>query len=233
MINLGECLVRIKYDLTDPNMIFSKITYDKDLDEFRYIPTGDYVRLWDDRNVIYHEATRKCYQYHDVINSLMTVDVEHCSMGTRFLLCKDKVLRPKQNLTNVNKTNVSDTQFNQSQQEHPVDDIDDTRMTVLSPDMYGHHQFTAVEHQQMAYLKNQTRSQTFNEPQTQPFSDPIRRLNHISKRGPYIVQHNGPLPYHDQSEVAENYDQNPPDVENLSTRDAVSEMKRQLHFLDQ
>ena len=36
---------------------------------------------------------------------------------------------------------VSDTQFNQNQQESPVDDIDDTRMTVLSPGIYGHHQF--------------------------------------------------------------------------------------------
>ena len=36
---------------------------------------------------------------------------------------------------NVNKTKFSDTQINQSQQEDPVDDIDDTRMKVLSPDM--------------------------------------------------------------------------------------------------
>ena len=49
-----------------------------------------------------YEATRKCYQYHDATNSLMTVDVEHCPMGTRVLLCKDKVLRPKQDLTSVN-----------------------------------------------------------------------------------------------------------------------------------
>ena len=141
-------------------MIFSEITYDKDLDKFRYIPTRDYVRLCDHRNVIYHEATRNCYQYHNATNSLMIVDVGYCPMGIRFLLCKDKVLRPKQNLTNVNKTNVSDIQFNQNQQEGPVADADDTRMTVLSPGMYGHHQFTAVEQQQMAYLKDQTRSQT-------------------------------------------------------------------------
>ena len=73
-----------------PMQFFPKITHDKDSDEFRYIPTGDYVRLWDDRNVIYHEAARKCYQYHDATNSLMAVDVEHCSIGTRFLLCKEK-----------------------------------------------------------------------------------------------------------------------------------------------
>ena len=91
----------------------------------------------------------------------MTVDVELCPMGTMFLLCKDKVLRSKQNLTNVNKTKVSDTQFNQSQLEDPVDDADDTRMTVLSPGVYGHHQFTAMEQQLMDYLKDQTRPQTF------------------------------------------------------------------------
>ena len=87
----------------------------------------------------------------------------------------------------------------------------------------------------MAYLNNQTRSQTFNQPQTQPypFSDPFRRLNHIAERGPYTVQYNGPLPYPDQSGVVENYNWNPPDVKTLSMRDAVSEMKRQLHFLDQ
>ena len=81
-----------------------KITYDKDWDEFRYIPTGDYVRLWDDRNVIYHETTRKCYQYHNATNSLMTIDVEHCPMGTRFLLCKDKVLRQKKKKKKKKKT---------------------------------------------------------------------------------------------------------------------------------
>ena len=84
----------------------------------------------------------------------------------------------------------------------------------------------------MAYLKNQTRSQTFNQPQSQHFSDPVRRLSHISKREPYTVQYNGPLPYHDQNGVVKNCDQNPPDVKTLSTSDAVSEMKKQLHFLD-
>ena len=59
----------------------SEITYDEDLDECRYIPTRDYVRLWDDRIVIYHEVTRKSYQYHNATNSIMTVDVEHCTMG--------------------------------------------------------------------------------------------------------------------------------------------------------
>ena len=83
----------------------------------------------------------------------MTVAVEHCPMGTRFLLCKDKMLRPKQDLTNVNNAKVVYVQLNQSQQKDSVDDADDTRMTILSPGMYGCHQFTAMEQQQLAYLK--------------------------------------------------------------------------------
>ena len=126
---------------------------DKDSDEFQYIFIRDYVRLWDDRNVIYLEATRECYQYHNATNSLMMVEVKHCPMGTRFLLCKDKVLSKKQNWTNVNKTKVSDTQFNQSQQEDPVDDVNDARMTMISPGMYSHHQCTAVEQKQRLTLK--------------------------------------------------------------------------------
>ena len=46
---------------------------------------------------------------------------------------------------NVNKTKVSDIQFNQNQQEDPINVVDDTRMTVLSPGMYGNHQFMYVE----------------------------------------------------------------------------------------
>ena len=104
---------------------------------------------------------------------------------------------------------------------------------MVSPGVYGCHQFTAVKKQQRAYLKNQTRSQIFNCPQTQSFSDPAGRWNPITKRGPYTVQYNGLLPYPNQSGMVENYHKNPPDTETLTHRDTVSEMKRQLPFLDQ
>ena len=55
------------------------------------------------------------------------------------------MLSPKQNWTNVNKTKVSDTQFKQSQHEDPVDDVNDMRMTMIRPGMYGCHQFIAVK----------------------------------------------------------------------------------------
>ena len=70
------------------------------------------------------------------------------------------------------------------------------------------------------------------DPRPNHFLIQLRRWNHIPERGPYTVQYNGPLPYPNQSGVVENYHQNPPETETLSPRDTVSEMKRQLHFLD-
>ena len=147
---------------------------DKDSDEFRYSLIRDYVRLWDDRNVIYLEANRKCYQYYNATNSLMMVDVKHSPMGTRFLLCKDKVLSPKENWTNVNKTKVSDTQFNQSQQEYPVDDVYDARMTMISPGMYGYHQCTTVEQKQRLTLKFRLGLKLLINPRPNPFLVQLR-----------------------------------------------------------
>ena len=149
-----------------PSQFFSEITYDRGSDEFRYIPTRDHVRLWDDRNVIYHEASRKCYQFHNTTNSSRVVYVEYCPMGTRFLFCKDRVLRPNQKWTDGNKTKVSDIQGNQNQQEKSTNDSTNPRMTMVSPGTHGHHQFTTKDQQQLTYLKIQNRSQTFTCPQT-------------------------------------------------------------------
>ena len=43
-------------------------------------------------------------------------------MGTRFLLCKDKMLRPNKKWTDGNKTKVSDIQVNQDQWEKSIND---------------------------------------------------------------------------------------------------------------
>ena len=96
-------------------------------------------------------------------------------MGTRFLLCKEKLLRPNQKWTVANKTKDSDIKVIQGQQEEPIDDVTNARMTMMSPDTYGHHQLTAIEQQQMAYLENQNRYQLFTHPPTQSSSDPVRR----------------------------------------------------------
>ena len=96
--------------------------------------------------------------------------------------------------------------------------------------MYGYHQFNAVDQQEMAYLKIRLHLNLLINPIPNPFCDPVRRLNHISGRGSYTVQYNGPLPYHDQSEVVKNYDHNPCDAKTLSTTDAVSEMEETTTF---
>ena len=56
-----------------------------------------------------------------------------------------------QNLTKANRKGLMMTILTQ-------------RMIMVSPGMYGCHQFTAVEQWQMAYLKQQTRPQIFNCP---------------------------------------------------------------------
>ena len=103
-------------------------------------------------------------QFHNLTNSLRVVDVEHCPMGTSFLLYKDKLLRPNQKWTVGNKTKVNDFQDSQGQQEQPINDVTKKGMTMENPGMYGHHQFIAIEQQQMTYLKNQNRSQIFTHP---------------------------------------------------------------------
>ena len=122
---------------------------------------------------------------------LRVVDVEHCPMGTRFLLCRDNLLRPNQKWTVGNKTKISDIQVSQAQEEEPINDVTRARMTIVSPGMYGHHQFTPMEQQPMAYLQNQNRSQIFTCLPTQSSSGPIRTQAPIPKRGPYTVQYNG------------------------------------------
>ena len=59
-------------------------------------------------------------------------------MGTRFLLCKDKLLRPNQKWTVGNKPRVNDIQVSQGQEEEPVYDMTNPRMTMVSPGTYGH-----------------------------------------------------------------------------------------------
>ena len=116
---------------------------------------------------------------------------------------------------------ASDIQVSQRQQEEPVYNV-----TMVSPGMYSHLQFTAIEQQQMAYLKIQNRSHIFTHLLTQSSSDPVKRQTPIPERGPYTVQYNGSLPYSNQSGVVENYYHSPPDSETLTHRDTVSEMKR-------
>ena len=83
----------------------------------------------------------------------------------------------------------------------------------------------------MAYLENLNRSQIFTCPQNQSFSDPARRQNPTPREDPIqcsimvlsliLVR----VEWWD-------YHHSPLGAETLTPTDAVSEMKRQLHFLD-
>ena len=51
------------------------------------------MQLWDKRNIIFHEASKECYMFHETVGHLMTVEIETCPAEPRFLLCKDKMIR--------------------------------------------------------------------------------------------------------------------------------------------
>ena len=81
------------FDLIALQRFFTEITYDEYTSEYRYLGAGDIVKLWDKRNVIFHEAGKECYMFHKIAGHLMTVGMEICLAETRFLLCRDKMIK--------------------------------------------------------------------------------------------------------------------------------------------
>ena len=76
-----------------PWRFYSKVTYDEHTNEYRYLSTSDVVQLWDKRNIIFHEASKVYYLFHKTVGHLITVEIETCPVETRFILCKDKMIR--------------------------------------------------------------------------------------------------------------------------------------------
>ena len=48
---------------------YAEITYDEYTSEYRYLSIGDVVQLWDKRNLIFHEATKDCYMFHETVGN--------------------------------------------------------------------------------------------------------------------------------------------------------------------
>ena len=76
-----------------PQRFHAEISYNEYSSEYRYLSTGDIVQLWDRKNVIFHEVSKECYMFHKTTGHLEAVDVKTCSVGTRFLLCRDEMIR--------------------------------------------------------------------------------------------------------------------------------------------
>ena len=53
------------FDLIAPQIFYTEISYDEYTSEYRYLSTSDVVQLWDKRNVIFHEASKECYMFHE------------------------------------------------------------------------------------------------------------------------------------------------------------------------
>ena len=81
------------FNLIAPQRFYAEITYDEYTSEYRYLSAGDVVQLWDKRNVIFHEASKECYMFHETADHLIAVGINTCLAETRILLCRDKMIK--------------------------------------------------------------------------------------------------------------------------------------------
>ena len=86
----SDKLTALKSDSLEPSFdpiilqrFFTKILYDEQTSDFRHLSTSNVVQLWDKRNVIFHEASKECYMFHETTGHLEAVSINACSVGTR------------------------------------------------------------------------------------------------------------------------------------------------------
>ena len=95
------------FDHAIPQRFHAEISYDEYISEYRYLSTGDTVQLWHKRNVIFHEVSKEYYMFHKATGHLEVVGINTCSVGTRFLLCRDEMIRQHRSPLNPELTKIS------------------------------------------------------------------------------------------------------------------------------
>ena len=105
-------------------------------------------------------------------------------MGTRILLCRDKMIKQHRSPLNPELTKISG-----SEKLRPTSPNTSLAvMTKPNSDMYTQNHFTDLEHKHSDFLYN-----------LQTFTDPGHKLNaYVLERRAWTVQYNGPLPLVDQ-----------------------------------
>ena len=85
----------------------------------------------------------------------MTVEIETCPVETRFLLCKDKMIRQNRSQLYPELTTMSRCEALRPASSHSSM----INMTKPKPhsDMYTHHQFTELEQEYSNFLQTQPR----------------------------------------------------------------------------
>ena len=136
-----------------PQRFYADVKYDEYMSEHRYLSTGVVEQLWDKRNIIFHEATKECYIFHETVGHLLTVGIEMCPAEARFLLCTDKVIKQHRSQLYPELTNMS-----RSKALRPISPSTSIiGMPKPYSDMYTHHHFTHLEMEHSNLLQDQPR----------------------------------------------------------------------------
>ena len=89
--------------------------------------------------------------FHKTVRHLLTVSIETCPAETRFLLCRDKVIKQHRSQLYPELTKLSRSEALRP----PSPSSSMIGMTKPYSDMYTHHHFTELEQEQSKFLQDQ------------------------------------------------------------------------------
>ena len=206
-----------RFDLIYLQRFYTEISYDEYSSEYRYLSTGDVVQLSDKRNVIFHETSKECCMFHETTGHLVAVSIKTYPAGTRFLLCRDKMI--KQHRSQLYPELIIMSGSETLRPTLPNTSL--AGMTKPYSDMYTQNHFTNLEQEHSDFFHN---LQSFTDSGHKPSSN-------VPERKAWTVQCNGPLPLVSQSlgptQVLQDEQTSSDNV-----KDAVKDMKCQIHYID-
>ena len=118
--------------------------------------------------------------FHKTTGHLKVVGIKMYSVGTRFLLCRHKMIRQHRSTLNPELAKISGLE--KLKPTSPKISLVGT--TKPYSDMYNHNHFTDLEQEDSDFLYN-----------LQTFTDPGHKLNpNVSERKAWMLKYNGPFP---------------------------------------
>ena len=126
--------------------------------------------------------------FYKTVGYLVTVGIEACPVETRFLLCRDKVIKQHRSQLYPELTNMS-----RSEALRPT--LPSTSIIGMSKaysDMYTHHHFTDLEKEHSNFLQDQCR--VLDRHTLQSFTDHSHEIkSNVLEFRAWMVWHNGLL----------------------------------------
>ena len=123
--------------------------------------------------------------FHETTGCLVAVGIKTCPAGTRFLLCRDKMIKQHRSQLYPELIKMSGSETLRP----TIPNTSLAGMTISYSNMYTKNHFTNLEQEHSDFLHN-----------LQSFTDPGHKLiPNVLERQPWTVQYNGPLPLVSQS----------------------------------